>query len=54
MKLHKDIGYDEISEDYYSLYIIDESGNIFCQVFGETTEICDEKADKILELNYIV
>ena len=54
MRLSKDIGYDEIGEDWYGLYIIDEQGKIFCQVFGETIEICDEKADKILELNYIV
>jgi len=53
MTLHKDIGYDEIGEEYYGLYIIDEQGKIFCQVFEETTEICDEKADKILELNYL-
>lgn len=54
IELHKDLGYDEIREDWYGLYILDEQGNIFCQVFGETIEICDDKADKILELNYIV
>lgn len=54
MKLRKDLGYDEINENLYGLYIMDDKGKIFCQVLGETLEDCDNKADLILELNIIL
>lgn len=49
-----DIGYDEIREGCFGLYILSEKGDIVCQVFGRTVEECEENADKILELNYII
>ena len=54
MKLRKDLGIDEIADNLYGMAILDERHNIFCQVFGKTAEECEENADKILELNYIV
>lgn len=53
MKLRKDLGFDEISESCFGMYILDEQSKIFCQVFGRTLEECEENADKILELTYI-
>ena len=50
----KDLGFDEISEGWYGMYILKEDGNMFCQVFGRTVEECEQNADKILELNYII
>jgi len=51
MKLRKDLGLDEINENCYGMYILDEQGKIFCQVYGMTIEGCEENAGKILELN---
>ena len=53
MELRKDLGFDEINENWFGMYIINEEGNIFCQVYGKTALECEENADKILELNYI-
>lgn len=53
MMYRKDLGIDEINENWFGMYIINERGNIFCQVYGKTVEECEENADKILELNYI-
>ena len=50
----KDIGYDEIRENCYGVYILNEQGRIVCQVFGKTIEECDKNADRILETNYII
>ncbi len=50
----KDIGYDEISDNWFGVYIMNEQGKVVCQVFGETIEECDENADRIIETTYIV
>lgn len=47
----KDLGIDEINEEWFGMYIINEKGNIFCQVYGKTVEECEENANKILKLN---
>lgn len=52
--LRKDLGFDEITEGWYGMYIIQDGGKVFCQVFGRTIEECEDNADKILELNYII
>jgi predicted RNase H-like HicB family nuclease len=54
MNLRKDLGFDEILDNTYAMYIIDEDGNIFCRVFGSSLDECEKNADKILELNYII
>ena len=51
MQLHKDLGYDEVNEDWYGLYILKEDGTIFCQVYGKTTEECDKNAKRVLKTN---
>lgn len=54
MKLKKDLGINELNDTCFGMYILNEQGRIFCQVFGITVEECEENADKILELNYLV
>lgn len=43
MNLRKDLGFDELSEGRYGMYILNEKGNIFCQVFGKTIKECEKK-----------
>ena len=48
MGLRKDLGFDEVSEDWYGMYILNEDGNIFGQVFGRTVEECEDRADELI------
>jgi hypothetical protein len=54
MMWRKDIGYDELSDNWFGVYIVDETGNMVCQAYGRTIEECDKNADRILETNYII
>ena len=52
-KWRKDIGYDELADNWFGVAILDDRNNIVCQAFGKTIEECDKNADRIIETNYI-
>lgn len=52
-KWRKDIGYDELADNWFGVYIVDSLNNPVCRVFGESIEECDKNADRILKTNYI-
>lgn len=50
LPLHKDIGIDEVNENLFSIYIIDEKGNVVASVYGKTADECDQNADELIDL----